>query len=403
MTVATDWEHVKLGEIGRSLIGLTYSPSNVKRSGTLVLRSSNIQDGRLAFEDNVYVDSEIPDKIRVRENDILICVRNGSRRLIGKSAILDRRVVGQTFGAFMAVFRSEANPFLRYFFQSDDFKRQIDEHLGATINQITNASLNSFVVTLPPEPEQRAIVLRLQDADDLIEVLERLITKKQALKQGLMQQLLTGSTRLPRFASEWTATTFGDLGVFLKGRGVKRDDVRPSGVPCIRYGELYTDFRNYTTATRSFVSGDVAATALPIRNGDVLFAGSGETKEEIGMAVAYLGGRAAVAGGDIVVLRGSNFNPVFLATLSNTPAVANQKARAGQGDAVVHINSGALANISIELPPKVEQDAIANVLLDCDRELATLRARLAKAHAIKTGMMQQLLTGRTRLQVEAAS
>jgi type I restriction enzyme S subunit len=403
MTGAATWKHVKLGEVGQSLIGLTYSPNSVKRSGTLVLRSSNIQDGRLAFEDNVYVDSAIPDKIRIRENDILICVRNGSRRLIGKSVILDHRVVGQTFGAFMAVFRSAANPFLRYFFQSDDFKRQIDEHLGATINQITNASLNSFVVALPPEPEQRAIVLRLQDADNLIETLERHIAKKQAIKQGVMQQLLTGRTRLPGFNDSWRRVSLGQLGMFLKGRGIKRDDVRPAGVPCIRYGELYTDFANYTRTARSFVSREVATTALPIRTGDLLFAGSGETRDEIGMCVAYVGESAAVAGGDIVVLRGSGFNAIFLAMLANLPVVANQKARAGQGDAVVHISSRALGDINVEVPSKAEQDAIADVLIDVDRELDALAGRLQKARAVKIGMMQQLLTGRVRLPVEVVA
>lgn len=201
------------------LIGLTYSPSNVKRSGTLVLRSSNIQDGELAFDDNVYVDCAIPEKIRTRENDILICVRNGSRRLIGKSAILDRRVSGQTFGAFMAVYRSDLNPFLRYFFQSDDFKRQIDEHLGATINQITNGSLNGFVVTLPSKSEQQAITERLQDVDRLIATLKRLISKKQAIKQGMMQELLTGNTRLRGFTGKWESKTIGQLCVSIRGGG----------------------------------------------------------------------------------------------------------------------------------------------------------------------------------------
>ena len=171
------WPVLRLGDLGQSLIGLTYNPGDVRQHGTLVLRSSNIRSDRLSFDDNVYVSSPIPQKIRVRNGDILICVRNGSRRLIGKSAMLDQRVVGQTFGAFMAVFRSPANPFLEYFFQSDNFKRQIDEHLGATINQITNGSLNSFVVALPPEPERRAIVAMLQDADRLINIVERLVVR----------------------------------------------------------------------------------------------------------------------------------------------------------------------------------------------------------------------------------
>jgi type I restriction enzyme, S subunit len=203
MVAVDTWKSIKLGELGETLIGLTYDPVLAGRAGTLVLRSSNIQYGRLSFDDNVYVECAIPDRIRIHDQDILICVRNGSRRLIGKSVLLDRRVVGQTFGAFMAVFRSDANVYLRYFFQSDDFKRQINEHLGATINQITNGSLKGFTVLLPSPSEQAAIAARLSGADDLIATLERLITKKQAIKQGMMQQLLTGKIRLPRFTGAW--------------------------------------------------------------------------------------------------------------------------------------------------------------------------------------------------------
>lgn len=397
------WRSVRLGDVGSSLIGLTYSPSNISNSGTLVLRSSNIQNGAIAFEDTVYVNSEIPENIRIRKNDILICVRNGSRRLIGKSVLLDERVIGQTFGAFMAVYRSAANPFLQYFFQSDDFKRQIDEHLGATINQITNGSLNSFVVSLPPAPEQRVISAKLKDVDDLIVTLDRLIAKKQAIKQGMMQELLTGRTRLPGFSADWNDIRLRELGSFLKGRGVKRDDVRSTGVPCIRYGEIYTVFGDYADRTRSFVSPPIAATALPIRKGDVLFAGSGETKAEIGTSLAYIGEPDAVAGGDIIVLRGAGFNPVFLASLLNSPAIAAQKARKGQGDAVVHISSTALGDLALKIPSRDEQDAIAVVIQRADSELGVLGVRLDKARAVKQGMMQQLLTGKIRLPVEAAS
>lgn len=233
--------------------------------------------------------------------------------------------------------------------------------------------------------------------------LELLIAKKQAIKQGMMQQLLTGQARLPGFSAAWNTVTLGDMGTFLKGHGVKRDDVQATGVPCIRYGELYTNYINYTAITNSFVSIEVARTALPIRSGDLLFAGSGETREEIGVCVTYIGDALAVAGGDIVVLRGNSFNPVYLAILVNTPAVVSQKARAGQGDAVVHINSRALAAIAVSIPQRAEQDAIAEMLMDADREINVLRARLSKARGIKQGMMQELLTGRTRLPVEASS
>ncbi|MGY2746226.1 restriction endonuclease subunit S [Arthrobacter sp. UYCu723] len=398
------WTRVRLGEVGQSIIGLTYEPSSVKPMGTLVLRSSNVQNGRLAFDDNVYVDCPVPERIRVRDGDILICVRNGSRRLIGKSAMLDKRVSGETFGAFMAVYRSKANRFVQYFFQSNEFKRQIDEHLGATINQITNGSLNSFMVSLPATAEQEEIASRLADVDNMIDTLERFIAKKQSIKLSLLQQLLTGRTRLPGFSQPWSHVRLNDIGIFLKGRGIKRDDVRRAGTPCIRYGELYTAFTDYTSTTVSFVDDDIAATALPIRSGDLLFAGSGETREEIGKCVTYTGSTKAVAGGDIVILRGQGFNPVYLASLTNTPLVASQKSRRGQGDAVVHISSRALGELEVSLPPRPEQDAIAAVLMDSDGEIRLLRKRLAKTKNIKRGMMQELLTGRTRLQpVEATS
>jgi type I restriction enzyme S subunit len=198
--IPEEWEVKSLGEIGEALIGLTYKPTDVRQHGTLVLRSSNIQNDALAFEDNVFVETTIPERIKVRTDDVLICVRNGSRDLIGKSALLDDRTKGMTFGAFMAVYRSQIGKLASYLFQSFILKRQINEHLGATINQITNKSLNSFRIPVPPsETERRAIAEALSDVDGLLGGLDRLIAKKRDLKQAAMQQLLTGQTRLPGF------------------------------------------------------------------------------------------------------------------------------------------------------------------------------------------------------------
>jgi type I restriction enzyme S subunit len=195
--IPEDWQVVALGDIGECLIGLTYKPSNVKDDGTLVLRSSNIQEGVLAFNDNVYVDVEIPERIRIQDGDILVCVRNGSRALIGKCALLDLRVIGHTFGAFMSVFRTPDSAFIFQQFQSDLIKRQINENIGATINQITNANLNSFKIPLPTNGEERnAIATVLSDMDAEIAALESRREKTRALKQGMMQELLTGRIRL---------------------------------------------------------------------------------------------------------------------------------------------------------------------------------------------------------------
>ena len=189
----------------------------------------------------------------------------------------------------------------------------------------------------------------------------------------------------------------GILVRFSKGRGIKRDDVSDDGVPCIRYGELYTRYQDYILEVASRIPSKIAVTALPIKTGDLLFAGSGETAEEIGRCAAYMGNEQAYVGGDVIVLTPSGQNPIFLGHLMNSSTVSAQKACMGQGDAVVHIYINNLAQILIELPSIKEQSAIAAVLSDMDAEIVALEQRRDKTITIKQGMMQQLLTGKVRL------
>ena len=218
--IPEDWDVKKLGDIGDSIIGLTYSPSDVSYFGKLVHRSSNIQNNQLSYNDNVYVDKHINEKLILKENDILICVRNGSRNLIGKSALIKGKSVGETFGAFMSVFRSDKfQPFIFYLILSNLIQRQINQSLGATINQITNKTLNNFQIPFPPKlKEQTTIAAVLSDTDALIEHLERLIAKKKDLKQGAVQQLLTGKKRLPGFSGGWEVKKLGEIVDFSNGK-----------------------------------------------------------------------------------------------------------------------------------------------------------------------------------------
>ena len=268
---------------------------------------------------------------------------------------------------------------------------------GSGVPTLNRNDVHQRWVFCPPVIEQRAIAEALSDVDGLIESLESLIAKKRAIKQATMQQLLTGKTRLPGFSGEWQMKQLGRIGRFLKGCGIKREDVSSTGFPCFRYGELYTRHENYILNEVARIPSPVAQIALPIKTGDLLFAGSGETSEEIGRCAAYLGDEPAYAGGDIVVLMPLEQNSLYLGYLMNQPAVAKQKARLGQGDAVVHVNARNLAQIEINLPPVEEQTAIAAILFDMDAEIAALEQRRDKTRALKQGMMQLLLTGKIRL------
>jgi type I restriction enzyme S subunit len=264
-------------------------------------------------------------------------------------------------------------------------------------DNLSGALLKRFPVLVPPRHEQRAIAGALSDVDRLLGALEGLIAKKRAIKQAAMQQLLTGKTRLPGFSGEWEIKRLGEIGHFLKGAGVKRDEARSGPLACVRYGEIYTTHHDHIRTFHSWISAEVASTATRLEYGDLLFAGSGETKEEIGKCVAFMTETEAYAGGDIVILRPRSVDSLFFGYALNLPALARQKASLGQGDAVVHISAAALAQVGLAVPSVEEQAAIATVLSDMDAEITALKARRDKTRAIKQGMMQQLLTGRVRL------
>lgn len=193
------WVEKKLGDVAVNYTGLTYSPMNVKSYGTLVLRSSNIQKGILVFNDNVFVDMDIPSRAIAKKNDLLICVRNGSKALIGKSAVITDYADGMAFGAFMTILHANdiQQGFLNYLWQADYIQQQVKDNMGATINQITNADIEQFKIVVPHSlKEQQAIATILTKMDNEITALEAKRAKYEAIKQGMMQQLLTGKIRL---------------------------------------------------------------------------------------------------------------------------------------------------------------------------------------------------------------
>ncbi|WP_152057469.1 restriction endonuclease subunit S [Aliarcobacter butzleri] len=196
--IPKDWKLTKLKYLGDAIIGLTYSPTDVvdKNEGILVLRSSNVQNKRITFEDNVYVKSVIPKKLLTKIDDILICSRNGSRNLIGKNALITEKSQDLTFGAFMTIFRSKYNKYLFYIFNSDIFEAQSASFLSSTINQLTTGNLNNFKIVLPSLEEQQKISKYLDEKlihfDNTIEKTKQSITKLKEAKEALISQAVTG-------------------------------------------------------------------------------------------------------------------------------------------------------------------------------------------------------------------
>ncbi len=186
---AGHWKETRLSKLGDLVSGLTYSPEDVRDSGLLVLRSSNVQDGIISFEDNVYVNPDIKGANLTQPNDILICVRNGSKTLIGKNALIPEGVPLSTHGAFMTVFRSKSAKFVFQLFQTESYKRQVNADLGATINSINGSQLKKYSFFIPKPEEQERIAGFLFSVDELIAAQAQKIAELKAHKKGLMQQL----------------------------------------------------------------------------------------------------------------------------------------------------------------------------------------------------------------------
>jgi len=215
-----EWEKVKLSKLGKLVSGLTYSPDDVRENGLLVLRSSNVQDGEISLEDNVYVRTDIKGANSSEPNDILICVRNGSKALIGKNALIPDNMPLCTHGAFMTIFRAELPKFVFQLFQTKDYERQVNADLGATINSINGNKFIKYEFNVPStEKEQKKITDCLSSLDSLITAQGQKVELLKEHKKGLLQNLFPkdGESipkyRFPEFLNneEWEEKQLGDL------------------------------------------------------------------------------------------------------------------------------------------------------------------------------------------------
>ncbi|MBH0171500.1 restriction endonuclease subunit S [Fictibacillus sp. 18YEL24] len=183
------WEQRKFDEEVEFYSGLTYSPKEVNKSGTFVLRSSNVKNGEIVDADNVYVNSEIVNSSNVKEGDIIVVVRNGSRSLIGKHAKIKKVMDKTVIGAFMTGIRSQQSNFINALLDTHAFKAEVDKNLGATINQITNGMFRDMQFTFPDSEEQKKIGNFFNQLDQLITLHERKVKKLQNLKRAYLHEM----------------------------------------------------------------------------------------------------------------------------------------------------------------------------------------------------------------------
>jgi len=200
------WEEKRLREIAEYFNGLTYSPKDVSNEGIIVLRSSNIQNDELDFNDIVRVNLSVKEKIIVKDGDILMCSRNGSARLVGKTAKVRSLDEEMTFGTFMMIIRSQYNPYLSWFFKSKDFRNQIKGGENTMINQITRYMLDDVLISFPPIEKQKEIVQKLDalsiETNKLLAIYQQKICDLEELKKSILQKAFAGKLKTEQEIAE---------------------------------------------------------------------------------------------------------------------------------------------------------------------------------------------------------
>jgi len=278
------------------------------------------------------------------------------------------------------------------------------------IPKINRDELAEYRMRVPGDGEQRAIGQALDDADRSIATLERLITKKQAIKQGMMQELLTGRTRLPGFSDPWRTVRLGEHVSYVKTVPLSRDQLdRESPLRYLHYGDIHTRrgvFLDTAQEPMPRASATLAGRAGQLKTGDLVFADASEDTSGVGKSVEITGvpTDGVVAGLHTIAARFDEavLGDGFKAYLQFIPSFRQSLLRLAAGTKVLATTRSYISSVELQLPPIDEQHAIASTLTDCERELIALHARLDKARDIKHGMMQELLTGRTRLPVQEA-
>lgn len=380
------WEKKTLGEIGEIISGLTYSPKDVVDDGLLVLRSSNIQNNKLSFIDNVFV--KVKKYNPVKANDILICVRNGSKNLIGKNALITDNENGFAFGAFMTIYRSKYNHYIFQWMQHSTYKEYVNKNLGATINSINGNDLKKFLLPFPSLEEQTKIAEFLGSVDKQLELLN---TKKEKLsfyKKGVMHQLFTQQLRFKddngNDYPEWEEKTLGDVGTFIGG-----------GTPSTNNSEYWKDEINwftpseinskYITQSRRKISklGLQKSSAKFLKKGTILLT----TRATIGECSILKIEASTNQGFQSLQVNEKNENEFLYYWIYNNK---NEFYTRASGSTFLEISKKNIEIIPIKLPVLKEQIKIANFLSAIDKQIETVETEIAKTEVYKKGLLQQM-------------
>ena len=386
------WEQQELGAVVEFYSGLTYKPENVVQNGTLVIRSSNIHNNQYINADNVYVKNNIVNSEYVQEQDIIVVVRNGSRNLIGKHALLksiphDPSVIG----AFMTGIRSLNNQFIEAVLNTEKFKREINKNLGATINQITTSQFKKMKFNFPKREEDKQIGILFNYLDDTIQLHENYLQLLYNFRSFLLQKMFSiddtfPNLRFKQFNDKWKYKKLGEVADIVSG-----------GTPDTTKRDYWNGSINWYTpaevGNKIFVGGsqrkitnigleNSSAKILPV--GTVLFT----SRAGIGKTAILKEKGSTNQGFQSIVPKKKSLDSYFIFSMSNILKKYGESH--GAGSTFLEISGKELAKARISLPSITEQKNISKVLFKLDTIITLQKQEIDNLKKLKQFLLQNM-------------
>lgn len=395
------WMQNKLSELCDAYNGL-WKGKKPPYINVGVIRNANFtKDFTLKFDNIEYLDVEVKQysSRKLQKGDLIIEKSGGSEKQpVGRAVVFDREEGNFSFSNFTSVLRIKDKSCLYYrylylyllfsYSRGDTLKMQ---KATTGIHNIDFKEYLNMSVPVPPLSEQQAIVSRLDAA----------FAKIDAVKTNAEKQLNDAKTLFKKELSKamtpkegWERKKLGDIALDMyRGFGIRRDQVTEDGVPCVRYGEIYTTYNVSFDTCISHTKEEFISSPKYFENGDLLFAITGESVEDIGKTIAYLGNERCLLGGDIICMKHEQ-NPKFLAYALSTTDAIKQKGMGKTKLKVVHTNAPALKTISIPIPPLSVQQAIVSHLDTLSEKLKTVeekqKAVMAECDAMKQALLREV-------------
>ena len=387
------WEQRKLTEFVSFYAGLTYTPSNVQESGTLVLRSSNVSNGEIVDADNVYVCPEVVNSENVQVGDIIVVVRNGSRALIGKHAQIKRFMPNTVVGAFMTGIRSECPEFTNALLNTPHFDEEVSMNMGATINQITGYMFSKMEFQVPNVDEQKKVGAFFENLDHLITLHQRKYDKLQVLKKAMLEKMFSknGSSvpeiRFKGFTDAWEQRKLGEV-----VKEVTRND--PTAEAPIMMITANNGFIEQSERYAFDNAGESLKKYILLQKGELAYNHGASKLRPFGSCFALTTAESARIPFVYHCFSAENQNAEFLSIELNGSEVESQLRKivssGARMDGLLNISFDEYSTVTVLLPDIKEQEHIADFFRNLDHLITLHQRELEKLQNIKKSMLEKM-------------